>query len=46
MTLLGVPNDVVERIASILLRLRERGELYGESCRDRHAIVTLSLIHI
>ena len=40
MTLLNMPNDVVERIASILLRLRERGELYGESCRDRHAMVT------
>lgn len=38
MTLLGVPNDVVERIASILLRLREGGEKYGESCRDRRAM--------
>ena len=38
MTLLGVPNDVMERIASILLRLREGGEKYGESCRDRRAM--------
>ena len=38
MSLLGVPNDVVERIASILLRLREGGEKYGESCCDRRAM--------
>ena len=38
MTLLGLPNDVVERIASILLRLREGGEKYGESCCDRRAM--------